>query len=523
MIVEQLAAIDLIIIALFIGYICWRGFSYLKGQKTSEDYFLAGRSLTWPLIGFSLYASNMSSSSIIGLSGSGYNTGISVFNYEWVGIIILVIFAIYFVPLYFRSKLFTMPELLEKRFDYRSRYYFSTLTIIINIGIDAAGALYAGSLLLQLVIPTIDLTTSIIILALITGIYTMAGGLKAVVFTDIVQGVLLTLGSLIITILLFLQIGSWDEMVNAAGSDKMSLIRPIDDEFMPWPTLILSLPILSFYFWCSHQHIVQRVLGANSVEDGRKGALLAGMLKLPVLFIMILPGVMAIGMYPDLDNPNMILPKLMIDLLPAGLLGLVLVGFIAALMSSIDSSLNSASTLVTMDFYKKFRPESDQKELVIIGRIFTFVFVLIASLWAPYIDQFPTLWEYLQASLSYLIPPVVVCFLFGLFWKKATSTGAFISLISGGLIALIFIGLYQLNLLPEIHYLYVATVLFVTSSLILIIFSKLFPDAKDTDNEVILLFREKETRPHTGSFLSDYRFFAGVLMLFTIGIVLFFW
>lgn len=522
MINDRIAIIDLVIIGLFIFYICWRGVRYFKSQHTSEDFFLAGRGLTWPFIGISLFASNISSASLIGLSGSGYNTGISVFNFEWIGVLILVIFAIYFVPLYLKSRLFTMPEMLERRFDHRSRYYFSGLSILINIGIDTAGALYAGAVLIQLLYPGIDLATSIIILALLTGIYTMIGGLKAVVFTDLIQGMLLTFGSLLVTILLFNQIGSWEAVKESVTPDKLSLIRPVDDGFMPWPTLLVSLPILSFYFWCSNQHIVQRVLGSSSIEDGRKGALLAGMLKLTVLFIMIIPGVMAISLYPDLDNPNMVLPRLMLDLLPAGILGLVLMGFIAALMSSIDSALNSASTLLTMDFYQKLRPEAGQKELVRMGRLFTFTFVLIAALWAPYIDQFPTLWEYLQASLSYLIPPVVVCFLFGVCWKKASSSAAFISLITGSAFAVLFITLQYLELFPDIHYLYVATILFIISSLVMIVISLIYSNT-GSDLTIYYLFREKEDKSNGHYFWSDYRFLALILILFTGGIVFWFW
>lgn len=540
---SQIGILDLIIVLAFVGYICWRGFTASRNQKSPADFFLASRSLTWPLIGISLYASNMSSSSLIGLSSSGYENGIYVYNYEWMGIILLVIFAIYFVPLYLRAKLYTMPELLEKRFDFRSRYYFSTLSILVNIGIDTAGALYAGGILIQILFPVVDMGTAILIIAISAGMYTIAGGLRAVVFTDVLQGILLTVGSLILTIILFNHIGSWEAIKEAAHPDSFNLIRSRDDQALPWPALILGLPLLSFYFWCTNQHIVQRVLGARSVDDGRKGAIFAGFLKVPVLFIMIFPGIMALSIYPELDNPNMVMPQLMLDFLPAGILGLVLAGFLAALMSSIDSALNSASTLLTMDFYKKIRPRSDQKELVRIGRIFTLLFVLIASLWAPYIDRFPTLWEYLQAALSYLIPPVVVCFLFGLYWKRATPLAAFMSLIVGGLSALIIMLLHALALIPYIHFLYVAAILFGLSSLTMIItslidkhpgLSESFADqfraqteeessqtpSSDEENKTTDI---KTDTSVSGSAYMDYRFYAAVLMILTTGVVIWFW
>lgn len=460
----------------------------------------------------------MSSSSIIGLSGSGYETGVSVFNYEIIGILILVIFAIYFVPLYLDTKVYTMPELLERRYDHRSRYYFSGLNIAINIGIDTAGALYAGGVLIQLIYPEVELSTSIIILALITGLYTMAGGLKAVVMTDVIQGILLSLGSLIVTVIVFNEIGSWSAIREAADPEMFSLIQPHDDPVIPWPTLILSLPLLSFYFWCNNQHIVQRVLGARNIDHGRKGAILAGFLKLMVLFIMIYPGIMALSIYPDLDNPNMVLPKLMIDFLPAGILGLVLVGFIAALMSSIDSALNSASTLATMDFYKKFRPKSDQGETVWMGRVFTLIFVLVASLWAPYIDQFPTLWEYLQAALSYLTPPVVACFLTGILWRKASAYASFAALITGSLATVAFVILNITGIVTGVHYLYVAFLLFAISFIVLIVLSLVYPDSSPKD-EIPNLFYSSAKNAFTQISWKSYHT-AAVLLLVTTAIIM---
>jgi SSS family solute:Na+ symporter len=302
--------LDVGIIALYFMYIAWRGYKLSFRSNTADDFFLASRSLTWPVIGLSLYASNMSSSTLIGLASSGYKTGISVFNYEWVGTLVLIAFALFFLPMYLRSKLYTMPEFLEKRFDSRSRTYFSGLTVIANIGIDTAATLYAGSLVLSLVFPDYGINTFIFLLALISALYTMTGGLRAVVQTDVIQSILLTIGSIIITVALFNKIGGWEAILSFTPEENLSLIRPASDDFLPWPALIISLPILGFYFWCTNQHIVQRVLGAGSVEDGQKGALLAGFLKLPLLFIMVLPGVMAVGLYPNLEQPNLVYPHL---------------------------------------------------------------------------------------------------------------------------------------------------------------------------------------------------------------------
>ncbi len=424
------------------------------------------------MIGLSLYATNISISSIIGLAGSGYKTGISVFNYEWTGSIILVIFAIFIVPYYLRHRLVTMPEFLERRFDSRSRTYFSFISIAVNIFIDISGALYASSIFLKGIFPEIDLNIFVIGMAIVTGLYTVAGGLRAVVITDSIQAILLTLGSAVVAILLFNEVGSWSQIQQQLQPEMMSLIRPVGDDLIPWPTLLISLPILGFYFMCSNQYMVQRVLGAKSIEDGRKGAIFAALLKLPLLFLVVLPGTLGRIVYPNLENPNLIFPELMFDFLPVGVLGIVLTGFVAALMSSIDSALTAASSIATMDLYKKFRPESSERHLINAGKFFILLIVFIASLWAPLIDNFPTLWEYLQAVLSYLSPPVVTCFFFGLFWDRGTADGSFSALIIGGITGiLLLVNNYFYPIIGSIHYLYSATIIFIISSIVMVLVS----------------------------------------------------
>src|SRR3990172_2781718 len=220
----NLEAIDLIVLLLYLAFILWRGFMYVKTHDNADDYFLAGRSLVWWLVGLSLFASNMSSSSLIGLAGSGYETGISVYSYEWMAAVVFIIFAIFFLPFYLKTKVYTMPEFLEKRYDKRARYYFSALTIIGNIGIDTAATLYAGALVIQIIFPQIELWQSILALAIISGLYTIAGGLKAVVFTDAFQAVILVIGSIIVTILAFIKVGSWDAVFDVTPIEHFSII-----------------------------------------------------------------------------------------------------------------------------------------------------------------------------------------------------------------------------------------------------------------------------------------------------------
>lgn len=389
-----------------------------------------------------------------------------------------------------------------------------------NVFIDIAGALYASSLFLSGIFPDVDLYIFIIIMAFITGLYTVFGGLRAVIATDSIQAVLLTLGSAVIAFVVFRELGSWQEIKNAIEPQFLSLIRPPDDELIPWPTLLISLPILSFYFMCTNQHMVQRILGAKSTDHGRKGAMFAGLLKLPLLFILVLPGTAARLIYPDLENTNLVFPMLMFDFLPAGILGIVLTGFIAALMSSIDSALTAASSIATMDIYKKVRPDSTQKHLIKVGKIFILVAVFVASLWAPFIDQFPTLWEYLQAVLSYLSPPVVTCFLLGLFWSKASSQGAFAALCIGSLIGLgLVFNNYFFSIVTPIHYLYSATIIFVSSTLIMILVSFIYPDSEYF--ETIQEWKLADTGPQL-PFYKSYKFFAFIVILLTALVVIIF-
>jgi SSS family solute:Na+ symporter len=451
------------------------GIFYAGKNENAEDYFLAGRKMTWPFVGLSLFASQISSTSLIGLSGDAYSTGISVYNYEWVSAIIMVFFALFILPLYLKSQVYTMPEYLERRYNGCSRTYFAVLTLFLNIILDTAGSLYAGALILKLVFPSIPIWQTITILAVLAGAYTVIGGLSAVMITDTIQAVLLLIGSLLISIFAFNEVGGWGSIKASVSPDMLTLIRPLDDPGMPWLGIILGVPLLGFYFWCTNQFMVQRVLGAKDVTHGRRGALLAGLLKLPLLFLMVLPGTAAIILYPDLERPDLVFPTLMFDLLPVGILGLVMAGFMAALMSQIDSTLNSASTLVTMDFVRPRHPEYSSKKLMRIGRYVTVIFMLLAVLWAPQIENFSSLFKYLQKILAYAVPPVVVLFLFGSFSSRANSQGANATIVVGLVSAtVLFIGI-EIMQLVKLHFLLVAPLLFAFCAIAMVVVSLMTP------------------------------------------------
>jgi SSS family solute:Na+ symporter len=502
----QLATPDLIMVLLYVVFIVGLGFYFAKRTGTTDDYFLAGRSLTWWLIGFSLFASNVSSTTLVGLSSSAFGSGISVYNYEWMAAFVLIVFLVFFLPFYLKTRVYTMPEFLERRFDQRSRYYFAALLVLMNIVIDTAAALYAGALVVQIIYPEIPLWQSVVVLGVLAGIYTIAGGLKAVVYTDAVQAVLLLIGAFLVAVLSFNAIGgSWSAVTAVVPPEDLSIIRPTSDPILPWPGVFTGVFLLGFYFWGTNQFMVQRTLAAKDLHNGRWGALFAGFLKLPIIFLMVLPGIFGRLMYPAAEypalaeNPDLIFPTLMFDLLPVGVRGLIIAALVAAIMSSVDSTLNSASTLVTMDFIKKIKPKVPNHSLVIAGRLVTFTFMALAILWAPQIIKFPNIWTYLQQMLAYLAPPIVTCFFAGVFWKRANGHGALAALVVGHLAAAVIFGLAlsgsvivqtqpftpeELRMVadgvPVIHFLYLAPILFVISlvALVVVTLATAKPDAE---------------------------------------------
>ena len=500
----NLSNIDLGIIVGYLIFVVLLGFYFGKKHEDAEDYFLAGRSLTWPLIGFSLFASNMSSNSLVGLAGSGYNGGFSVYSYEWMAVVILVIFAVFFLPFYLRNKIFTIPEYLEKRFSYPVRAYASGIAIILNILVDIAATLYAGGVVISMIFPGIDLSVIIVGLAIIAGIYTISGGLSAVVYTDAVQAVILIMGSTLITIFAYNAAGGWDAVREITAPEHFNIIKPIDDPDMPFPTLFTGVLIIGFYFWGTNQYITQRTLAAKSVRQGQWGAVFAGFLKLSILFIMIFPGAFARVLYPSagMNDANQmtatrilesgestiitmdaIYPSLLFDFLPVGILGFVLAGLIAAMMSSLDSGLNSVSTLITMDFYTKLKPKASPKQLMGIGRWITAIVMILAVLWAPKIGEFDQLWTYLQQTLAWFSPPVVALFVMGLFFKRMNNKGALACIVIGLIMTVLVIldQVFAWGMAP--NFLYMAGIHFGLSALAMYVVSMMTnePDRSKTD------------------------------------------
>ena len=552
----KLSTLDISIMLIYAVFIIGYGLYHAK-RKSSEDYFLAGRNMIWPIVGISLFAANISSSTLVGLAGDAFKTNTHVYNYEWLAAVILVFFAIFFLPFYLKSRVYTMPEFLERRYDSRSRYYFSFITIVGNVLIDTAAGLYVGNIVLKLMFPGLESWVIIVILAFAAAAYTIPGGLNSVIQTEVIQAILLIFGSMLLTYYCFDKVGGWSGMISGLDDmaakkqlmnpelnnarEVLSMFRPIGDEFMSWRGLLLGAPILGFYFWANNQFMVQRVLGAKDLNHGRWGAIFAGFLKLPVVFIMVLPGTCAIILFSDLDLtninyllpdgtpchnlrdcPNATYPVLLFQLLPKGVLGLVLAGLLAAMMSSVSATFNSASTLITMDFIKKIRPNMSSQQLVRAGQISTLALVILASLWAPLIERAESLWQYLQVVLGYIAPPVAATFILGLFWKRANSAGSISSLLFGFVVSIVALisGIYGLiPFIDNMHFLDRTFLLFMACLLINVVvsLSTAPPDPEKVAHYTWSpsLFREETKELKSTPWYLNYRIQAIVLLIIT--------
>lgn len=451
--------LDWIVLGLFclclVGIILW---VLKQKEETSTDYFLAGRDATWLAIGSSIFASNIGSEHLVGLAGAGASSGMAMAHWEMHGWIILIL-GWFFVPFYARSGVFTMPEFLEKRYNKGSRSVLSIISLVSYVFTKVAVTVYAGGIVFKQVfgiesIFGIDFFwISAVGLVLLTGIYTTLGGMKAVLWTSVLQTPILLLGSIAILIIGLIKLGGWSEMmeicravpVNTAGDTMTELIRSPSDPTYPWTGVILGSMIIGFWYWCTDQFIVQRVLSGRNQTESRRGAILGAGFKLTPVFIFLIPGMIAYSLnykgiitLPDSDSAFSVLVK---ELLPVGFKGLVVGGILAALMSSLASLFNSSATLFTVDFYQKYKPQAPEKELVKVGRIATMVVVVLGVLWIPVMKGIgKVLYAYLQDVQSMLAPGIFAVFLLGISSKKITPKAGLYGLITGFVLGMTRLG-----------------------------------------------------------------------------------
>ncbi len=403
-----------------------------RKEDTSEDYFLAGRSLTWWLIGFSLIASNISTEHFIGMAGSGFGAaGLAIASYEWIAAISLVIVAFWLLPLFLRLGIFTMPEFLEHRYGNPARTIMAIYLMAAYVGVAIAGVLYSGALGLQTIFG-LDMMLGIWLIGALAGAYTVYGGLKAVVWSDLLQGSALLLGGLVVTAIGLSRVGGLGTFLET-NADKLHTILPADDPELPWTIFLLGIWIPNMFYWGFNQFITQRTLGARSLAAGQRGVVFAAGLKLLIPFIVVFPGIIAFQLYGDtLTDGDQAYALLIRDLLPVGLSGIMFAALFGAIMSSLDSMLNSASTLFTMDVYKRhFRPEADARHIVAVGRWATAFFVVLGCLLAPFPGQFEGVYAYMQLVWGFISPAITAVFIFGLVVPRAPLSAAVAGLLIG--------------------------------------------------------------------------------------------
>lgn len=417
------------------------GFYHSLKERNTKDYFLAGGNVGWVAIGFSLFATNISSEHFIGLAGSGASTGFAVGCYEWSAAFCLFILGWLFVPHYLKSKVYTMPEFLERRFGPDCRWYLTIISLLAYVFTKISVSLFAGGILIREVFGW-DYMTTAILLVVATGVYTIFGGLAAVIYTDLFQAVLLIAGAIILTMLGLEKAGGFEGLRAALPPDYFHMIKPANDPSYPWIGTTVGTMVLGIWYWCTDQVIVQRTLSAKSLEDARKGTFFCAAMKILPVFILVLPGLCAKAIWPNEVTGDNAYPLLVTRLLPPGLKGLMVAALLAALMSSLSSVFNSCSTLITMDIYKKLNPNASESKLVNVGRIATCVVVVISIAWIPLIRGLNNeVYQYLQSVQAYVGAPITAVFLVGILWRGATRKAAFTTLIVGGILGAVRFGL----------------------------------------------------------------------------------
>ncbi|XP_041348144.1 sodium/glucose cotransporter 4-like [Gigantopelta aegis] len=544
----------LVIVGYFIIVIIFGIGSSCKNRGSIGGYFLAGRSMHWILIGASLFASNIGSGHFVGLAGSGAASGIGIAVFELNAIFVLMILGWIFVPVYIAAGVFTMPEYLRKRFGgQRIRVYLSCLALILYIFTKISADLFSGALFLTQAMPELNLYVAVIILLIIAALFTIGGGLTAVIWTDFIQTVIMIGGAFVLMILSFIEVGGYEKVIKEffeawpnttrqhygnpndnysytecgiPPDNSMNLIRSPDDGNLPWPGIMFGLTISSVWYWCSDQVIVQRTLAAKTLSHAKAGTIMAGYLKFLPMWLIVFPGMIARILFPDriaCADPdecekicqsragctNIAFPTLVLELMPPGLRGLMLAVMMSALISSLTSIFNSSSTIFTIDIWKRFRRNASEVELMIVGRVCVLALVVVSIAWIPIVQEIKELFHYIQAITSYLAPPVCAVYVLAVFWKRTNEPGAFWGLMAGLLVGLIRFaweysypavpcgdtsGTVKPDIIAKVHYLHFGILLFFISATVTVIVSLLTKPIPDENLYRLTFWSRYETR-----------------------------
>jgi len=496
----MIATLDIIISICYVAFIVllgfWAGISGKKDQSQASQYFLAGKSLRWPMIGMALFATNISCLHLVSLAQSGFDTGLISGNFEWMASFTLILLAIFFVPFYIRSGVATLPDFLERRYNRACRDWLAVVSVVSAVIIHISFSFLAGGIVLETLFG-INMFTSIIMIAVVTGAYTIIGGLRAVVITESVQTIVLLTGAIIITVLSWIKVGGWQPMVQVLQEhqqmDKLSMLRPAGDPSqLPWYAVFLGYPVLGIWYWCADQTIVQRVLGAKDENQARTGVLFCGFIKILPVFIFILPGLFAYVLYKqgalDLSglqqagtdglNTKGIYSLMITKLVPSGLVGVLVAALLSGLMSQISGALNSIATLVSYDLYKRIKPAATDKQLVQTGRIAASLALLASIALLPLLNKYESLFNGINDIIAHIAPPITCVFLLGVFWKKASARAAQYTLWMGsalGAAVYMISKLFPSSLIGTIPFLMMAFYLFCACVLLQVILSYKYP------------------------------------------------
>jgi SSS family solute:Na+ symporter len=580
----SIGGIDIAVIALYfvviIGLGVWAGLKR-RGTTESAGYFLAGGTLTWPLIGMALFSTNISTIHLVSQAQEGYVNGLAYGNFEWMAPFLLITLSLFFAPFYFRSKVATLPDFLEQRYSRGCRDWLAAMSIVSAIVIHIGFTLYTGAVVLEEMFG-IDKMTSIIGASVLTGVYTIVGGLLAVVLTESLQTIILLAGAILITSVAFVKAGGWPGVTANVEPVKLTILRSASDPAnLPWYSVFLGYPVIGLWYWCADQTIVQRVLGAKDVNHARVGPLFAGFIKILPVLIFVFPGTICLALLQqgkmtalpamraraatnltaveqriydairDYDGPDghvrldyivrqtglneqeashvvtqlahrrllkaksdAVYAHMILELLPPGLRGVLAAALLAALMSTVSGALNSIATLFSFDLYRRWRPDTPDHKLVVIGRIATFVAMVVAILWSPLVGHYQSIYQGVNTIISYLAPPITAVFFWGVFWRRASSRGALTTLVIGSLLGL---AVFLLDWFKEdtgwnLQFMMAAFYLFVICSAVLIVTSLLWPQQHTPQSERLVWSHPWEALADAGwKGILNYKLLAGLL------------
>jgi len=467
----QLNWVDLVAFVGFLAVVIAVSLLASRHQKTGQEYFLAGRGLPWWLIGFSLIASNISTEHFVGMAGRGYDLGLAIASYEWMAAVTLVVVGLVFLPRFLRAGIYTIPEYLEYRYGVQARTLMSIYMMLAYVFVALATVLYSGALALDAIFG-LDIVLAIWLIGILAGVYTIYGGLRAVVWSDLIQGAALLLGGLLVTLLALDRIGGVDAFLTL-GADRLHTVLPVDHPEMPWIAVFVGgLWIPNLFYWGLNQFITQRTLAARSLRDGQRGIMLAAGLKLLIPFVIVFPGIMAAHLFADqIATGDQAYPVLIRELLPAGLSGIMFAALFGAVMSTLDSLLNSAATIFTMDIYSRHLDRAaDAHRQIAVGRISTAVLVVGGCLWAPMVARAGNVFTYIQMFWGFISPGIVAVFVFGLLWKRVPLLAAVGAMLLG-------VPVYGalLWLLPEVAFLHHMAITFLVLGVWIVVVTLLAP------------------------------------------------